>query len=88
MDCAGTILHLKVAATETEFIEVLKNLMALKALSKEVSVKISGSKAELIGWIITYWECFLLYIHTITKKSQICTNNYNVRCYISKSNWQ
>ena len=61
MDCAHPILNLEVAATETEFIEVLKNLTVtlLKTLSKEISVKISGSKTELIGQIITYWGRFL-----------------------------
>ena len=60
MDRARAILNLEVAATETEFIEVLKNprVTSLKTLSKEISVKISGSKAELIGRIVTYWERF------------------------------
>ena len=60
MDHARAILNLEVAATETEFIEVLKNLTvtSLKTLWKEISVKILGSTAELIGWIVTYWERF------------------------------
>ena len=69
MDHARAILNLEEAATETEFIEVLKNLTVTlpKTLSKEISVKISGSKAELIVRIVPYWERYFT-IHSESKE--------------------
>ena len=74
MDRARAKLNFEVATTETEFIEVLKNprVTSLKTLSKKISVKISGSKAELIGRIVTYWERFFT-IHSESEEEAVDT---------------
>ena len=47
-------------------------ILQLKTLLKEILVKISGSKVELIGRIFTYWECFFT-IHSESEEESVDT---------------
>ena len=51
MDRARSVLLLETAASDVYFLELFRklNMMSLKTLCKEVLLKSSGSKAEVIG---------------------------------------
>ena len=52
------MLSLKMSTTEDELLDVLRKLTvaSLKTHCKEVFVKVSGNKAELIRWLLTHCE--------------------------------
>ena len=58
MDRARATLTLAEAANEQELLDLLKTLTvaSLKMLYREIPVKSSGNKAQLIGQLVTYWE--------------------------------
>ena len=60
MDRARSVLLLETAASDVYFLELLRklNMTSLKTLCKEVLLKSSGSKAEVIGRLLTYWKRF------------------------------
>ena len=60
MDRARSVLLLETAASDVYFLELLRklNMTSLKTLCKEVLLKSSESKAEVIGRLLTYWKRF------------------------------
>ena len=58
MDSARAILQLQKSASEAELLDTLQRLTAqrLKILCKELAVKSSGIKAEIVGRLITSWK--------------------------------
>ena len=61
MEGVRAMLDLESAASEEQFLEVLKQLTVklLNELCQEKSLKLSGNKTKLIGRLLTYWaHCF------------------------------
>ena len=58
MDSARAILQLQKSASEEELLATLQRLTVqrLKFLCKELAVKSSGIKAEIVGRLITNWK--------------------------------
>ena len=60
INLARAILTLEEAANEQKLLYLFKMLTvaSLKTLCKEIPVKNSSNKVQLIGQLVTYWELF------------------------------